>query len=157
MDAQIERASESDLQKILDLQYLAYQSEARLFNDKNIPPLTQTLDDLEREFCAGIILKAVRDDDIIGSVRGRVDAGTTYVGKLIVRPQCQGRGLGTRLLSAIEQHCATERYELFTSTRSLRNLRLYERLGYKKFREQKITDELTFVYLEKILSHSNDG
>lgn len=157
MDAIIERAEQSDLQKILDLQYLAYQSEARLFNDKNIPPLTQTLDDLQREFCAGIILKAVRDNKIIGSVRGRVDAGTTYVGKLIVHPQCQGRGLGTRLLSAIEQHCATERYELFTSTRSLHNLRLYERLGYKKFCERKITDELTFVYLEKILSHNNGG
>ena len=87
-------------------------------------------------------------------VRGRVDAGTTYVGKLIVHPQCQGRGLGTRLLLAIEQHCATERYEIFTSTRSLHNLRLYERLGYKKFREKQITDELTFAYLEKFLSHT---
>lgn len=151
MDTLIERTELSDLQKILDLQYSAYQSEAALFNDKNIPPLTQILADLENEFRAGIILKAVRDNEIIVSVRGRVDNGTTYVGKLIVRPQCQGRGLGTRLLLEIEKHCATERYELFTSTRSLKNIRLYERLGYKKFREQKITDELKFVYLEKIV------
>jgi len=151
MDALIERAEQSDLKKILDLQYLAYQSEARLFNDKNIPPLMQTLSDIEAEFRAGIILKAVRDDDIIGSVRGRVEAGTTYVGKLIVHPKYQGRGLGTKLLAAIERHSPTARYELFTSTRSLRNISLYERLNYKKFREQKITDELTFVYLEKFL------
>ena len=45
----IERADKADLQKILELQYLAYQSEAQLFGDKNIPPLMQTLSDIEAE------------------------------------------------------------------------------------------------------------
>lgn len=145
----IERANESDLQQILDLQYLAFQSEAKLFNDKNIQPLTETLSELEDEFRAGIVLKAVRDDQIIGSIRGRVDNGTTYIGKLMVHPKYQGHGLGTRLISEIENFCSTKRYELFTSTRSVKNIRLYERLGYKKFRERTVNDKLTFVYLEK--------
>ena len=34
----IEKAKIEDLQEILELQYLAYQSEAKLFNDMNIPP-----------------------------------------------------------------------------------------------------------------------
>lgn len=149
-DVLIERADKSDLQKILELQYLAYQSEAELFNDKNIPPLTQTLRDVETEFDTGIFLKAVTSGEIVGSVRGRIDGKTTYVGKLIVHPKYQGHGLGTKLLAAIETNCPTERYELFTSTRSLRNIGLYERLGYKKFRERQLTDELTFIYLEKL-------
>lgn len=40
------RAEKRDLQKILDLQYLAYQSEARLFDNQDIPPLKQTLADV---------------------------------------------------------------------------------------------------------------
>lgn len=40
------RAVKEDLQEILDLQYLAYQSEAKLLNNYNIPPLNQALEEL---------------------------------------------------------------------------------------------------------------
>jgi len=43
------RAEKGDLQKILDLQYIAYQSEARLFKNQDIPPLKQTLADVEKK------------------------------------------------------------------------------------------------------------
>lgn len=45
----IEKAEIEDLQEILDLQYLAYQSEARLLNNMDIPPLKQTLEDVFKE------------------------------------------------------------------------------------------------------------
>lgn len=53
------RAEKGDLQKILDLQYLAYQSEARLFDNQDILSLKQTLTDVENEYQKGIILKAL--------------------------------------------------------------------------------------------------
>lgn len=54
------------------------------------------------------------------------------------------------LLREIERYYVDTRYELFTSTRSVDNIRLYEKLGYKIFDEKKITDELVFVYMEKM-------
>ena len=39
---QIEKAIETDLDEILNLQRLAYQSEAILLNNFSIPPLMQT-------------------------------------------------------------------------------------------------------------------
>ena len=146
----ISKAEKDNLQQILNLQYLAYQSEARLLNDFTIQPLKQTLEEINQEYEKSIFLKATDEKgDIIGSVRAFTDNATVYIGKLIVHPSKQGRGIGTKLLLAIEQECPTARYELFTSNKSIKNIRLYERLGYKKFREQKITDKLTFVYLEK--------
>ena len=146
----IEKAQKTDLRAILELQYLAYQSEARLFSDQNIPPLKQTLQELESEFEKGIILKAVDDNgNIIGSVRAYCENGSAFIGKLMVHPQSQGRGIGTMLLRAIEAELSDHRYELFTSTKSISNIRLYERLGYRIFRQETITDELQFVYLEK--------
>ena len=69
-EMQIERANLDDLQEILDLQYLAYQSEAELFPDQDIPPLKQTLTEVITEYQKGIILKVSDEDNvIIGSVR----------------------------------------------------------------------------------------
>ncbi len=146
----IEHAQKSDLPEILKLQYLAYQSEARLFNDPDIPPLRQTLDELTAEFERGIILKVTDESGaIIGSVRAYSENGTAYIGKLMVHPDMQRRGLGSSLLKAMEREHPEHRYELFTSTRSVDNIRLYEHLGYRAFREEKITDELSFIFMEK--------
>ena len=144
------RAEKGDLQKILDLQYLAYQSEARLFKNQDIPPLKQTLADVEKEYQKGIVLKALDDDKtIIGSVRAFCDNGTVYIGKLMVHPSKQGQGIGTKLLIEMEKQYPKQRYELFTSTKSEKNIVLYQKLGYKIFDEKKVTEELRFVYMEK--------
>ena len=161
------KADKEDLNEILQLQYLAYQSEAALFGTKDIPPLKQTLEEVEAEYDAGVILKMIPDEGancdgeadgasastegarIIGSVRGREESGTVYIGKFMVHPDFRGRGLGTALLTAIEKLFPGKRLELFTSTRSVDNIRLYEKNGYKIFDRKDIDDDLTFVYLEK--------
>lgn len=146
----ITKASEEDLQEILDLQHLAYQSEAALFGRQDIQPLTETLDELIEEYKAGTVLKMVGENGkIIGSVRGKEADGTLYIGKLMVHPDHQRKGYGRRLVTAIEECCPGRRYELFTSTRSVNNIRLYESLGYKKFDERDEDGEIRFVYLEK--------
>ena len=96
-------------------------------------------------------LVARLDGTVVGSVRGRVrDDGTADVGRLIVHPRLQGRGLGTRLLVAIEAALpAARRFELFTGHRSARNLALYERLGYRRCGERRVSDTLSLVYLAK--------
>ncbi|MBP5362075.1 MAG: GNAT family N-acetyltransferase [Ruminococcus sp.] len=140
-----------DLKEILQLQYLAYQSEADLFGSRDIPPLKQTLDEVIEEFNNGIILKMIDDNtSIIGSVRAQERNGTVYIGKLMVHPDHRHKGYGTMLLSEIEKYFSVKRYELFTSTRSLDNIRLYQKLGYKIFDHKSINEELEFVYMEKL-------
>lgn len=151
MDKRICRASLEDLQEILELQYLAYQSEAELFRSKDIPPLKQTLDEVIDEYYEGIILKMVDDSGhIIGSVRAKEKKETVYIGKLMVHPQNRRHGYGMLLLSEIENCFPKKRYELFTSTRNKDNIRLYQKAGYKIFNRKLMGEELQFVYLEKI-------
>ena len=147
----IDKAQENDLQEILALQYIAYQSEAKLFNNMDIPPLKQTIEEVYDEFRKGTFLKAVDEKGvIIGSVRAYQENNTVYIGKLMVHPDMQKKGLGSKLLLAIEAKYPNKRYELFTSTKSISNIKLYEKLGYKIFKKEAISQELQFVYLEKI-------
>ena len=147
---EIMKAQEKDLQEILQLQYLAYQSEAALFGTQDIPPLKQTLDEVVEEHKNGVILKmADEDGTIIGSVRAREADGTAYIGKLMVHPNCRRLGYGTRLLNEIEACFPGKRCELFTSTRSADNLRMYRRNGYTEFDRRPVKGDLVFVYLEK--------
>lgn len=150
INTDIIRAEKADLPEILKLQYLAYQSEAALFGSKDIPPLKETLSEVEAQFKNGTILKMVDENNkIIGSVRAHSDNTRAYIGKLMVHPDHQKKGFGKKLLLEIEKYYPNKRFELFTSTRSIDNIRLYKKMGYKEFKEEKITDELVFIYLEK--------
>ena len=146
---EIQKAEFGDLEDILDLQYLAYQTEAEMLNDYEIPPLKQTISEIRDEYDKGTILKAVENGRIIGSVRVCRENGTGFIGKLMVHPDYRKRGIGTALLRAAETACPSGRYELFTSDRSLNNIRLYEKSGYRRFKEKDAKPGLRFVYLEK--------
>ena len=149
-DVTISKALKTDLKEILELQYLAYQSEAALFGNKDIPPLKETIEEVEEEYQKGLILKMTDPNGvIIGSVRAYEDGGTVYIGKLMVHPDHRRKGYGKMLLSEIEKYFPGRRYELFTSTRSVDNIRLYESVGYREFDRKKIDEELEFVYMEK--------
>ena len=147
----VQPAELADAAVILELQKLAYHEEAAIYDEFGIPPLTQTLDgmraDLDRQTC----LKATVDGRVVGSVRAYLSEGTCFVGRLIVHPDIQNRGIGTRLMNEIEHlfsHAA--RFELFTGHLSQRNLYLYDKLGYRPFKQERISDALTLVYLEKV-------
>jgi GNAT superfamily N-acetyltransferase len=156
----IEQATVEDAQEILALQKLAYMSEAEIYGVYTIPPLTQTLEEMRGDFERRLFLKVTGEGRIVGSVRAHMDAGsssvgspsggTCFIGRLIVHPDFQNQGIGTRLLCEIERCFGqTGRYELFTGYRSERNLYLYRKQGYEMFKSEKITDALTLVFLEK--------
>jgi ribosomal protein S18 acetylase RimI-like enzyme len=154
---EIERAMISDAEEILVLQKLAYRSEAEIYNDFNIPPLVQALESIEKDFENQYFLKAVMDGKIIGSVRAYTKEGTCYIGRLIVHPDFQNRGIGTDLMNEIERIFNTcRRFELFTGDKSERNLYLYQKLGYKLFKKAKIADQTIIVYLEKKIEGKSD-
>ena len=146
----IEKATVSDAEELLALQKLAYRSEAEIYNDFSIPPMVQTLENMEEDFKNQFFLKAVMDGRILGSVRAYSKEGTCYIGRLVVHPDFQNRGIGTRLMNEIEKiFNGCKRFELFTGDKSEKNLQLYQKRGYLIFKTAKITEQTNVVFLEK--------
>ncbi len=146
----IARAAAADAAAIHALQRLAYRSEAELCGDWTIPPLVEPLAATEQAIAATVVLKATVAGRIVGSVRGRMADAICHVGRLIVHPDTQGHGLGTRLMLALEDALPqARRFELFTSDRSERNLHLYAKLGYTACRTEPLSPQVNLIFLEK--------
>ena len=146
----IEEARMEDAEEILALQRAAYASEAERYDDHNIPPLTQTLEEMEADFEKQLFLKAVEEGVIVGSVRAYQEGGTCHIGRLIVLPDRQNRGIGSRLMDEIEARFPeAERFELFTGHLSQGPLHIYSERGYEVFRVEPVHDRLTVIFLEK--------
>jgi N-acetylglutamate synthase-like GNAT family acetyltransferase len=147
---QISTALFSDLHAILELQKKCYISEAQLVNDYSIAPLTQDLNSIKKDFEQMTILKAELNQQIIASVRGYAENSTCFIGRLIVHPNYQNKGIGRKMMEAIEARFAKcNRYELFTGEKSLKNLSFYNKTGYTEFQRKQVSEKITLVFLEK--------
>lgn len=143
-----------DAGEVLTLQRAAFVQEALIYGTPEMPPLTQTLDELRAELVDNLGCVALDGPRIVGAVRARRDGELLLVGRLAIAPDQQGRGIGTRLLAAVEgrgrETGATEA-ELFTGSLSEANLRLYEREGYVETQRVPGDDGIEQVFLRKRL------
>jgi tRNA (guanine37-N1)-methyltransferase len=97
-----------------------------------IPALHESLADVESALDAWTTLVAHAGSRLVAAARGRLDGTVWEIGRVMVVPDRQGRGLGRTMLSRIEAVAPAEAasYSLFTGARSTRNQRMYRRAGY---------------------------
>jgi len=151
---EISKAEITDAESIIMLQRLSYQSEAKIYNDWSLPALTQTVESLCAEFEKSVILKATKNGDIIGSVRATISDNICKIGRLIVHPESQRQGIGSNLLNKIETlYAHAEKFELFTGSKSLSNIRLYEKNGYSISHTQTLSENVSIIFLIKKNTH----
>ncbi|TWD72470.1 tRNA (guanine37-N(1)-) methyltransferase [Kribbella amoyensis] len=144
-------ATEADAGEIHALQLASFLSEAQAYGDLGIPPLTEDVPASVERIRAGGVWKAVAGTRVVGSVQVTVDGAVARIGRLMVAPDWQGRGLGARLLRFAEQTApaGVTGYELFTGALSERNLGLYTKAGYREVRRERQTDKVELVLLAK--------
>lgn len=150
--AKIAQATRDDCLEILALQRLAYVQEAEIYRDFTIPPLRQTLEQLMEEFEESIVLKAVVNKSIVGSVRASAKNGLCKIGRLIVHPAFQNQGIGRLLMEEIEKRftaASIQKFELFTGDRSTKNISFYRKMGYTEGRTERMSETVNLVFFEK--------
>ncbi len=143
-------AAVGDASEILAIQKAAYLSEAELYNDYTIQPLHQQVHEVEKEFDDRLILKYVENGKILGSIRAFVEGDTCHIEKLMVDPQAQNKGIGRALMEEIENRYSDYRFELFTGSKSTKNISFYEKLGFTGYKTEKLPrEETVFLFMKK--------
>ena len=98
-----------------------------------IPALEESLDDLLASLDDWTTIVARAGGRLVGSCRGRAEGDVWDVGRVMVAPDLQGRGLGRYLLDLVEQAAPPDvtSYQLFTGAGSTDNIRMYKKAGYR--------------------------
>jgi ribosomal protein S18 acetylase RimI-like enzyme len=148
------RLSLADVGEVLTLQRAAYVTEAQAHGDLTLPPLVQTLEELAAELTdPQVSALGLREGTrLVAAVRVRMDGEAANLGRLVVAPDRQGRGLGSRLLRQAEEEVpeGVQLLRLFTGEHSLANQRLYKRHGYTEDRRSSC-GSYQLIHLTKVL------
>jgi ribosomal protein S18 acetylase RimI-like enzyme len=145
----IRRALEGEAGELLTLQRAAFVTEAQRYGDPFLPPLREDLAGVRAAIAEQVVLVAVEGTRLVGSVRVRVEGPVGHVGRLVVAPDRQRRGIGSALLAELEGHVDVDELRLFTGGESAENVARYERAGYVRVGEGTDDRGITLVHLVK--------
>ena len=134
-------AVRADIGELLTLQRACWVQEALANDMLEIPALHESLETVEAsldDWDYYVVRVAGR---LVGAVRGRLETHSGKavwdIGRIMVAPDLQGRGLGRVLLEHIQDAAPREAtsYSLFTGARSQDNLRMYKKAGFRLRRD----------------------
>jgi tRNA (guanine37-N1)-methyltransferase len=135
LDLEIRLATRADAGELFTLTRACWLQELWANPGVVIPALEESFEAAVRGVDEWTTYVAVAGGRIVGSTRGRpAGDGTVWdVGRVMVAPDLQGRGLGRHLLALVEDAAPDEvtSYELRTGALSVDNIRMYKKAGYR--------------------------
>jgi tRNA (guanine37-N1)-methyltransferase len=129
----ISAATRADAGELFTLTRACWLQELWANPGVRIPALEESFADLLASLDDWTTFVARAGGRMVGSARGRAEGNVWDVGRVMVAPDLQGRGLGRYLLTLIEEAAPAEvtSYQLFTGAGSVDNIRMYKRSGYR--------------------------
>jgi ribosomal protein S18 acetylase RimI-like enzyme len=146
----LDLGDESTAFDLLELQRRAYRVEAKLIGSDGIPPLRETLTELQR---SGETFLGVRlDGALVGAISWRLDGETIDLHRLVVEPTRFRKGVGSTLLRAALAAEPSARVAIVqTGAANEPALALYRREGFAETEQLEPLPGLRVVRLTKRL------
>jgi len=143
-------AKVADAAAMRELQQLAFAEEGRRSGTREIPPLLDGVDAIAQHIEHHVALVALRDDVLVACVRGVTGERAHTIRGLAVHPSCQGQGIGSTLLKALEAALPMPtRIDLVTNTLMEGNVPFYERHGYRVIENTTPLPGITLAHMSK--------
>ena len=137
-EAEYRLAVRADAGELLTLQRACWIQEAIANEMWDVPALHESLEQVTEDLQSWTTFVLRSAGRLVGSVRGRLDGTEWLVGRLMVAPDLQGNGLGRWLLERVQEAAPPEADTIgvITGARSVDNLRMYHRAGFRPARHQ---------------------
>lgn len=151
----IEPAVQADAGELWTLQRACLVTDAQDNDNASIPPLTESFDQARAALDQWQTWVVRSHGRLIGSVRGRTvttgDSTAWEIGRLMVAPDIQGRGLGSRLLQHVLDRAdpAASSYLLVTGANSRRTIKWYAKAGFRAGRPTVTEDGARIVTMTR--------
>jgi ribosomal protein S18 acetylase RimI-like enzyme len=134
--------------QIHTVQMAGYQVESALIDYPDLPPLLESIEDIQTS--DERFLGCWCNDQLLGVLSFERQADVVDICRLVVTPEAARRGVGSRLLMAVEASEGDCRLLVVsTAERNLPAVKLYERHGYHLRRRRQLPDGLRLVEFEK--------
>jgi ribosomal protein S18 acetylase RimI-like enzyme len=138
---------------VLDLQRRAYRIEAELIGSDEIPPLRESLEQLQAS--GETFLGAYLDGMLVGTISWRVVDGVIDLHRLVVDPGSHRAGIGTALVrAALAADPNAERAIVQTGAANEPAKQLYRREGFAEIDEIEVAPGLRVTRFAKRLHGS---
>jgi GNAT superfamily N-acetyltransferase len=141
-DSVVTQFSPADLAELVVLQRCCWVQEAIVNDTLDVPALHESAQEVLAWATSWRTLTVRHRGRLVSAVRARAVGSDWEIGRLMVAPDLAGHGMGSGLLRVIESMApkSVTRFVLFTGGRSVRNIRTYERAGYRVCTPPQLTN-----------------
>jgi ribosomal protein S18 acetylase RimI-like enzyme len=150
MILRIDITQEADALKVLQLQYQSYRIEAEMIGFDELPPLMETLADLQqsRETFYGYY----EQNELYGVISYKHHQGIADIHRLMVHPDHFRKGIAKKLLNNLEMiEKGVESLVVSTGSDNTPAIDLYKKSGFEVINEKVITQGLRLRFFKKEL------
>jgi GNAT superfamily N-acetyltransferase len=156
MELRLEKATNSDAQAILEIQFKAFMPLLEKYKDYHTNPANETVERVITRINNpdGGFYKILYDNALVGAICVFWREKTQFwISPMFILPEYQGKGIAQKAIHLIEElFPQATSWELRTILQEERNCYLYEKIGYKRLEDWKhsLNEKATLVHYIKV-------
>ncbi len=144
---EIEISNRKYAEKVLNIQKLAYQVEAKLIGSDDIPPLKDTVDTLQQ--CGELFFGYYINEELCGAISIKIENNEIDIHRLIVHPHHFKKGIAQSLLNVIESTINAETIKVATGSKNIPAVNFYKKNGFEYVKEVTVKEQLSLIFFKK--------
>lgn len=126
-----------------------------MYRDDETSPYLQTIDDISISIDKDEHFSIFFGDHLIGAIVVKLKEDKNHLYLLFVDPKYQNKGIGKVAVEFIFTNYCKELWTVYTPFKSYKNHHFYEKLGFEKYGEAKITENFFLFKYKKRVENPN--